>query len=132
MLFDVSLSDGMTVLLPLLPLARLPRHLEEYCIAHSAWVRMAEAGEENQEACSCPHCEELVKRCNLRRHVKYACQWAKEPCRNVGCGAFIPRIRRLEHERRFCGATSAVRKRRRLARARARSKYKRDWTQDGE
>lgn len=91
---------------------------------------MAEAGQELQESCSCPHCGELVKRSTLKLHEKCMCHWVKEPCQNLGCSAFIPRIRRAEHEKRFCGASSAVRKRRRLERARALSKYPRDWARD--
>lgn len=114
------------------PRARVPRHLKDHCLAHAAWMRMAEAGEENQESLPCPNCAEIVTRCNLKAHLEYVCQWVKESCRNLGCAAYVPRIRRQEHERRFCGATSAVRRRRRLARARVRSKYRRDWAQDAD
>ncbi|CAM9252452.1 unnamed protein product [Ectocarpus fasciculatus] len=107
-------------------------HLEEDCVAHRAWMRMAEAGQELQESCTCPHCWETVRRSQLKLHLQYLCHWFKEQCRNAGCGAWVPRLRRAEHERRFCGDSSAVRRRRRLARARARSTYQRDWAQDGE
>lgn len=122
--------------LPLPPLSQprvllhVSRHLEEECHAHAAWLRMAEAGQELQESVSCPHCGEMIKRSNLKIHESYTCHWVKEPCTNLGCGAFVPRIRRAEHERQSCGASVAVRRRRRLARARALSKYPRDWAQD--
>lgn len=123
-------------ILPLPPLSQprvllhVSRHLEEECHAHAAWLRMAEAGQELQESVSCPHCGEMIKRSNLKIHERYTCHWVKEPCANLGCGAFVPRIRRAEHERQSCGASVAVRRRRRLARARALSKYPRDWAQD--
>ncbi|CAM9651366.1 unnamed protein product [Ectocarpus sp. 6 AP-2014] len=107
-------------------------HLDEDCVAHRAWMRMAEAGQELQDSCTCPHCGETVRRSQLKLHFQYQCHWFKEQCRNAGCGAWVPRLRRAEHERRFCGDSSAVRRRRRLARARARSTYQRDWAQDEE
>ncbi|CAM9941328.1 unnamed protein product [Scytosiphon promiscuus] len=108
------------------------RHLDQDCAVYGTWLRMAEAGQELQESCSCPHCGEIVRRSQLKLHLEHLCHWFKEKCRNAGCAAAIPRLRRAEHERRFCGAPGAVQRRRRLARARARSSYVRDWSQDGE
>lgn len=116
----------------LLLVAIICRHLHKYCASYKTWIQMAQAGYEKQETCECPKCSETLRRCNLKLHLKYVCQWVRDPCRNLGCGALIPRLRLAEHERRFCGALSAVRKHRRLARARARSNYHRQWAQHGE
>ncbi|CAB1111410.1 unnamed protein product [Ectocarpus sp. CCAP 1310/34] len=79
-----------------MPAKGVSRHLDEDCVAHRAWMRMAEAGHELQESCTCPHCGETVRRSQLTLHFQYQCHWFKEQRRKAGCGAWVPRQCRAE------------------------------------
>ena len=86
---------------------------------------LAEEGRKQLTEVECPlGCDELIKRKDLRKHMRQECEYRTGRCKHPGCGLSIPLVRLEAHEKFFCESAHAMEQKAMVARVRKKYGYR--------
>ena len=89
---------------------------------------LAELGQKQMEEVECPSgCDMILKRKDVKKHLKDDCEYRMMQCSNPGCTTFVPLIRLKAHEQFFCESEYAVTKKEMVKKVREKVGYPTPW-----
>ncbi|GMH56465.1 hypothetical protein TL16_g02140 [Triparma laevis f. inornata] len=97
-------------------------------IARKKRAELAEQGLKQMEEVECPSgCDMILKRKDVKKHLKDDCDYRMKQCSNPGCNTFVPLIRLKAHEQFFCESDYAVKKKEMVQKVREKYGYPTPW-----